>query len=187
MSARPKERLEIRLAGSGGQGMILAGIILAEAAAIYDGLDAVQTQTYGPESRGGATKAEVIVSRTGQEIDYPKVTSPDVVLAMNQESYDKYSGGLGQGSVVVVDSGFVEKTKEGPAKVYPLRITDVAIEAAGRAIVANIVALGAIVGLTGVVSREAITQAVLARVPKGTEEMNKKALEAGFAAVASLR
>ena len=167
-------RYEIRLAGSGGQGLILAGIILAEAAGIYDGKFVCQTQSYGPEARGGASKAEVVISDA--EIDYPKAIRPDVLLAMNQKSLDVFLNDLKPGGLLLVDADLV---KEAPAnRVLALPFTRIAGEL-GRVMVANIVALGALVQLTGAVSLESLTAAVLARVPKGTEDLNKKALAAG--------
>ena len=178
-------RFEVRLSGSGGQGLILAGIILAEAASIYEGKEAVQTQSYGPESRGGASKSEVVIS--SEEIDYPKVTSPDLLLAMMQEACDKYIRDVKPGAIVILDETLVESwPKDLQAKIYPLPLTMIAQEASGKTIVANIVALGAIVALSGIVSKEAVEKAVLARVPKGTKEMNKKALYAGFEAAEKL-
>lgn len=177
------DRYEIRLSGSGGQGLILAGIILAEAASIFEGKEAVQTQSYGPESRGGASKSEVVIS--GTEIDYPKVTSPDMLLAMTQEACNKYIGDLKESGTAILDSFFVENAPKSP-NVVAIPLTTIAKETTGKTIVANIVALGAIVALSGVVSKEAIEKAVLARVPKGTEEMNLKALNAGFAAVSGV-
>src|SRR5512136_3011541 len=94
-------RTEIRLAGEGGQGMILAGIILAEAAAIYDGKMAVQTQSYGPEARGGASKSEVVIA--DGEIDHPEVLSADVVVALSQEAYNKYAVCIKPGGLLIVD------------------------------------------------------------------------------------
>ena len=171
-------RFEIRLAGEGGQGMILAGIILAEAAAIYDGKNAVQTQSYGPEARGGASKAEVIIS--DGEIDYPKVVGADVLVAMSQEACDKYFSSLKKGGILVVDEEKVGRVPTTRAVKVP--ITRLAIEATGKTITANVVALGLLVGLTKVVAREALEKAVSVRAPKGTEEMNRAALSAGFAA-----
>lgn len=179
------ERTEIRLTGAGGQGLILGGIILAEAAAIYDGLNAIQTQSYGPEARGGASKAEVIIS--SEEIDYPKVTSPDILLAMNQEAFMKYSAGLKPDGVLIIDSTYVETEPPKSGKFYSIPITDIARTEVGRTIVANIVAMGVIVGLTGIVSPEALEKAVLRRVPRGTEELNRKALEAGFKAAETVK
>jgi 2-oxoglutarate ferredoxin oxidoreductase subunit gamma len=171
-------RYEIRLAGEGGQGMILAGIILAEAAAIYDGKNAVQTQTYGPEARGGASKAEVIVS-VG-EIDYPKVIGANVLVAMSQEACDKYFSSLKKGGTLIVDEEKVGRVPTTRALKVP--ITRLAVESTGKTLVANVVALGLLVGLTQVVTREAVEKAVTARAPKGTEEMNRAALAAGFTA-----
>jgi len=169
-------RYEVLLAGRGGQGLILAGVILAEAAATYDGKNVAQTQSYGPAARGGACKAEVVIS--DEEIDYPKVTEADLLLVMSQEACDKYCQNLAGGGVLIVDSILVDQVSI--AHAYRVPITKIAEEATGRCLTANIVALGLIVGLTGVVSREAIESAVAARAPKGTQELNLKALHAGL-------
>jgi 2-oxoglutarate ferredoxin oxidoreductase subunit gamma len=171
------QRIEIRLAGEGGQGMILAGVILAEAAAIYDGKNAVQTQVYGPEARGGASKAEVIIS-TG-EIDFPEVIAADVLVALSQEACDKYASNLKKDGLLIVDKDQVGRVPLTSAVRAP--VGQIAAAATGRAITTNVVTLGLLVGLTGVVSRSALEQAVIARAPKGTEAMNLAALAAGFA------
>ena len=168
---------QIVLSGTGGQGLILAGIILAEAA-VLDGKQAIQTQSYGPEARGGASKAEVIIS--DEAIDYPKVLDADVLLAMSQEAFNKYGAGIGAAGSLIVDSTFVRELKETPAKLVSLPITKAAKEELGRDMFANIIALGAIVGLTQTVSRESLVAAVLARVPKGTEDKNTQAIDIGF-------
>jgi 2-oxoglutarate ferredoxin oxidoreductase subunit gamma len=170
--------MEIRLAGEGGQGMILAGIILAEAAAIYDNKNAIQTQSYGPEARGGASKAEVIIAQG--EIDHPEVIAADALVAMSQEACDKYASNVKKDGILIVDQERVGRVPSNRAIKVP--ITRLAQESSGKSITANVVALGVLVGLTGVVSRQAIISAVAARAPKGTEEMNKSALSAGFAA-----
>jgi 2-oxoglutarate ferredoxin oxidoreductase subunit gamma len=172
-----EERIEIRLAGEGGQGMILAGIILAEAAAIYDGKNAIQTQSYGPEARGGASKSEVIIG-TG-ELDHPEVINADALVALSQEACDKYASGLKKDGVLIVDTEKVGRVPVNNAVRIP--ISRIALEKTGKSITANVVALGVVVALTKVVSREAIQKAVLARAPRGTEEINRTALEAGFA------
>jgi 2-oxoglutarate ferredoxin oxidoreductase subunit gamma len=177
-NGRDASRTEIRLAGEGGQGMILAGIILAEAAAVYDDKNAVQTQSYGPEARGGASKAEVIIGEG--EIDYPKVISADVLVAMSQEACDKYASALKKNGLLIVDQEKVGRVPTTRAIKAP--ITRLAVETTGKAITANVVALGVLVGLTQIVSREAIEKAVAARAPKGTADMNRAALLAGFAA-----
>lgn len=166
---------EIRLSGSGGQGLLLCGIILAEAA-ILDGKNAVQTQSYGPEARGGASKSEVIIS--DGDIYYPKVRKPDIFLALTQEAYDKYVGSISKEGVIITDQA-VEVSDVKCAKIYCLPILDTAKNDVGRIMVANIVALGTINEITSLVSPEALERAVLNRVPKGTEELNRKALVAG--------
>ena len=168
---------QIVLTGTGGQGLILAGIILAEAA-VLDGKQAIQTQSYGPEARGGASRAEVLIS--DEAIDYPKVRKADTLLAMSQEAFNQYGGAAGAGSQLIVDSTFVRELKETKAQLVSLPITRAAKEQLGRDMFANIIALGAIVGLTGTVSRESLEAAVLARVPKGTEDKNRQALDLGF-------
>lgn len=168
---------QIVLTGTGGQGLILAGIILAEAA-VLDGKQAIQTQSYGPEARGGASRAEVLIS--DEAIDYPKVLKADTLLAMSQEAFNKYAGHIGAGGSLVVDSTFVRELKETEAKLIALPITRAAKEQLGRDMFANIIALGAIVGLTETVSRQSLVAAVLARVPKGTEDKNRQAIDIGF-------
>lgn len=175
--------LQISLSGTGGQGLILAGIILAEAA-IIDGKEAIQTQSYGPEARGGASKAEVLISN--EPIDYPKVLSADILLVMSQEACNKYSGLVGPNGRMIIDSSLVWDIPEIAAKVIPLEITKMATEELGKVMVANIIALGALVGLTQAVSQEALKTAVLARVPKGTGKLNLQALEMGFDMVKEL-
>jgi len=177
------KRTEIRLAGEGGQGMILAGIILAEAAAIYDGKQATQTQSYGPEARGGASRAEVVIS--DDEIDHPEVLSADVVLALSQEAYKKFAKTIHAGGLLIIDADRVEVSADFAGVKVP--VARIAQETTGKAITANTVALGLLVGLTGVVSRDAIEKAVTARAPKGTEEMNRKALQAGFEAAEQVK
>jgi len=111
-------RTEIRLGGEGGQGMILAGIILAEAAAIYDGKNVVQSQSYGPEARGGASKAEVIIS--DEEIDFPEVIQADILIALSQEAYDKHSSDLKTGGLLIIDTENVEAVENDDAVKLPI-------------------------------------------------------------------
>ena len=172
--------LQISLSGTGGQGLILAGIILAEAA-ILDGKEAVQTQSYGPEARGGASKAEVIISN--HAIDYPKVLNADILLVMSQEACNKYHGLVSPSGQMIVDTSLVWDIPEIAAKVVSLDITRAAAEELGKSMAANIIAMGALVGLTNAVSQEALKAAVLARVPKGTGKLNQQALEIGFSMV----
>ena len=176
--------VEISMGGSGGQGLVLMGLIMAEAACVYEGRQVTQSQLYGPESRGGASRSDVIIS--DDEIDYPEVEHPDVLFAFNQLAADKFAPNLKKGGTVIYDSTFVSDPPLIEGRAYQLPITRLARERLGREIVANIVALGAITVLTGVVSREAVTRAVMGRVPKGTEEINQRALQVGFEAAESL-
>lgn len=170
---------EIRLSGTGGQGLILAGLILAEAAGVYDGHEVIQTQSYGPEARGGASRAEVIIS--DDIIDFPKVTSPDIVLIMSQQACDRYGSQVKPGGIILVDDTNVTSipTLE-DATVVTLPITDIARHDVGRQVVANVVALGALVGVTDVVTPKSMEQAIMSRVPRGTEDLNMKAFNVGL-------
>lgn len=174
-------RKEILIGGFGGQGVILASVIIGRAAAVYEGLYAVQTQAYGPESRGGASRAEVVIS--DEPIDYPKTLHPDYLVLLSQEAYDKYLPLAGDGTTVVVEeelvphrNGELEKGK----KVYALKLTEIAEETTGLSLTMNILTVGFLVGLTGILSMESAEKAVLDAVPKGTEELNLRALRKGF-------
>lgn len=171
-------RYEIRLGGSGGQGLILMGVILAEALGIYEGKYVAQTQSYGPEARGGSSKSEVIVS--DEEIDYPKAMKLDLLLAMNQRSCDEFYKDLKPDGILVVDSTFVNQVPL--SKAIRIPFTRIARERLGREVVANIVALGALTQIIPMVSQRSMEKAVLARVPKGTEKLNRQALKMGIAA-----
>ncbi|RLC61977.1 MAG: 2-oxoacid:ferredoxin oxidoreductase subunit gamma [Chloroflexota bacterium] len=175
-------RYEVRLAGTGGQGAILAGILLAEAA-VRDGKNVVQTQSYGPEARGGASRAEVVIS--DGEIHYPKVLQADITLCMSQEACDRYGKRMRRGGLLILDADHVTRAPTTRAVRVPM--TTIAQEVTGREITANVVGLGLLAGLTEIVSREALEEAVRARVPRGTEEMNLKALAAGYEVAERLR
>ncbi len=154
------------------------GIILAEAIGIYDGKFVAQTQNYGPEARGGSSKSEVIVS--DEEIDYPKAMQLDLLLAMNQKSCDEFYPDLKPEGLLIVDSTFV--TQVPTSKTFQIPFTRIAREKFKREVVANIIALGALTQLSPIISSKAVESAVLARVPKGTEKLNRDALKAGIAA-----
>lgn len=179
----PHDRFEMRLSGSGGQGMILASVILAEAIGTDYSKNVVQTQSYGPEARGGASKSDVVVSTN--EIYYPKAMQLDLLLAMTQESMDKYYSDLHSDGVLIIDSGLV--TEVPTDKYYGLPFTQLAKEEAGHVMVANVIALGAIAALTDLVTKEALINAVLNRAPKGTEDKNRKAVEIGFREAGKLK
>jgi 2-oxoglutarate ferredoxin oxidoreductase subunit gamma len=171
-------RYEFRLSGEGGQGVILASIIIAEAA-IIDGLDVAQTQSYGPESRGGASKAEVVIS--DEEIDYPKATEPQAVLVLTREAHEKYGRRLAPGAILVADADQVDGPWPQGVRLFRAPIARTAVEVTGRELATNVVAIGLITEATGVLRPDSVSTAVRARVPRGTEEMNIKALEAGRA------
>ena len=171
-----EERYEISLSGSGGQGLIFAGTILAEAVGIHDGKNVTQTQSYGPEARGGASRSDIVVSPG--VIYYPKTLKLDLLLALTQEACDTYYLKLREDGILVIDSGLVDQPPARDYKAFPF--TQVAKEKLGTAIFANIIALGTLAALTRVVSRSALIEAVKNRAPKGTLEANLKALELGF-------
>jgi 2-oxoglutarate ferredoxin oxidoreductase subunit gamma len=174
-------RHEIRLAGTGGQGVVLAGILLAEAA-VRDGLNVVQTQSYGPEARGGASRSEVIIS--DGEIHYPKVIEADVMLCLSQEACDRYSGRLRKGGLLVIDADFI--TRAPTTRAARVQMTTLAQQVTGQRLAANVVGLGVLAKLTEIVSRASLEEAIQARAPKGTAEMHLKALAAGYEAAKKL-
>lgn len=171
------KQYEMRLTGSGGQGLILAGIILAEAA-LMDNKNGVQSQSYGPEARGGASKAEVIISENA--INFPKVTVPNLILSLTQVAADKYIETIAEDGVVIADSKIVLPEGLKAGKILSVPIIKAATEEVGKSIVSNIVALGLIQEMSQMVTKESLEKAVLARVPKGTEALNKAALAKGY-------
>jgi len=173
------ERYEVRLSGEGGQGLVLAGAILAEAAGVYGGKFVVYTQSYGPESRGGGCRSDLVVS--DQPIDYPICTRLDLLLCLTQKACDKYWRLLKKGSLLLVDSRRVQQVPSGDFQVFSIPFLQTAKIKAGREGVANMVCLGVIAKLSGLVALEALSQAMRARVPQGTADVNQRALEAGYA------
>jgi len=176
---------EIRLSGEGGQGLVLAGKVLTEAAAIYEDMNATQSQSYGPEARGGASRSEVIIS--DEDIDYPKAVSIDLLLALTQESCNRYWHDLKDDGVLLVDEDAVKEPPEGSFTVYKVPIIELARTKVGKVVVANIVALGIITELMDIVSSESVEEAILTRVPKGTEELNLKAFHLGLETARALK
>jgi 2-oxoglutarate ferredoxin oxidoreductase subunit gamma len=171
-------RTEIRLSGFGGQGVVLAGIVLGRAAAVHEGRNAVLAQSYGPESRGGASCAELVLA--DGPIDYPHVVAPDLVLVLSQEAYAKYGRSRPARAVLVAEQDLVElDADEQGRRVLRAPFTAMA-EGLGRRLVLNMVALGFLAGATGVVSAEALRAAIEASVPPGTEALNLRAFEAGL-------
>ena len=171
-------RAEIRFAGFGGQGIIKSGIIVAAAASIHAGKNSVQTQSYGPESRGGACKSEVVISE--QEIDFPKLVQPDVLVVMSQAAYNDYADDIKPGGIVIIDPDMIPTQKDlGKAKIFKVPATKMA-DQLGRRIVANIVMIGAFVAITKLLDENAVKESIKENIPKGTEELNLAAFEKGY-------
>ena len=169
-------RTDIRLAGSGGQGVVLAGVILAEAA-VLSGRNVAQSQAYGPQSRGGASRCDVVI---GTRIGFPVAAALDVLVALNRDAFQRYVADLRETGLLVTDERLVGPVGGGLWRARSLPIEATAARVAGSPLAANIVALGALAYLTGVVGPQALAQAVRARVPARTREMNIRALHAGF-------
>jgi 2-oxoglutarate ferredoxin oxidoreductase subunit gamma len=164
------------VAGFGGQGMMLAGLLIGKAAALYDGKEAVLSQSYGPEARGGASNADVIIS--DEPIDYPLVTRPDHLVAMFQEAYDRYRPDLVKDGILVIESDLVRPSAdEGPYRGIPA--TRIA-EELGRRIVANVVMVGFFSGATGLISPQAGEQSIRNTVRPRLVDLNLKAFNAGY-------
>jgi len=171
-------RFEVRIAGLGGQGIVTAGVMIGRAASVFAGKNVTLTQSYGPESRGGASKVEVIVS--DEKIDYPKVRNPSLVAVMSQEAYRKNITDLNGRAILIVDPDMVQ---EDPAnhsgRIYRVPVTRIA-EQLGKRIVANMVMVGTIIGLTNMVDTSSVEKAIAKYVPRGTEELNLNAFRKGY-------
>lgn len=166
---------EIRLSGSGGQGLILAGIILAEGA-ILSNLNAVQSQSYGPEARGGASKSEVILS--DKDINFPKVIESDILVSLTQKSFDEYIKYSKKDSIAIVDSS-IDTSNINGIKIYKVPILKTADEVIKKSMTANLVTLGVLSGITTEINKENLKFSIEKRVPKGTENININAFEEG--------
>jgi len=165
--------------GSGGQGVITAAIILAEAAVLYDNLMAVQSQSYGPEARGGATRSDIIIADS--EIHFPKVIQPNVLVCLTQQAYNKFSPIIRPGGFLITDTRFVVTERKVDARQIPLPMYQTVMDTIGKPIVFNICMLGAVVGLTGIVKSEAILKVLQNRIPAGFLKINQEALQLGTA------
>jgi 2-oxoglutarate ferredoxin oxidoreductase subunit gamma len=168
-------RHEIRFSGFGGQGIILSAVIIGRAAVMYDNKFAVQTQVYGPEARGGASMSQVVID--DEQILYPKVAIPDIYVIMSQEGFEKYGASAHESAIMLIDSTLVHSRPK--CKYIEVPATGEA-KATLKVIVANIVMLGALVSATHVVSEESLKKAILDSVPKGTEDLNLKAMQLGL-------
>lgn len=174
----------IRLCGAGGYGLIQAARILAEAAAIYDNKNAAESCSYGPEARGSASRAEIIIS--DEAIDYPKAKTIDFMVALTQQAYDKYRKDLNPNATAVVDST-VDLGNPGESwQVYRVPFTEMAAKLDPQFPLINMIALGFFAKVSSIISSTSIRQAILARIPKKSEEMYLKAFEIGLGAEAEI-
>jgi 2-oxoglutarate ferredoxin oxidoreductase subunit gamma len=171
-------KFEARLSGEGGQGVVLGGAILAEAAILHEGRFAVQSPTYGSRVRGGPTKVDVIVS--DQEIVYPRATAIDVFLSLAQMSFDRFCTDLTPKTIILVDQNLVPNVSANQHRVFRYPFVEVAKRELGNEILGNIMALAVMAELTGVVSRQALWRAIQARVPEKYLELNRRAMDRGF-------
>ncbi len=172
------ERCRMVFSGSGGQGVITAAIILAEAAVLHEGLTAVQTQAYGAAARGGATRSDVIISDT--TINFPKVNQPNVLVCLTQEAYNKFFDIIRPGGLMITDTRFVQTQLKVDAIQRELPMYETVMEKVGKPIVFNICMLGAVIGLTGLVKPASVMQVLERRIPSGFLDMNRQALELGL-------
>lgn len=167
----------IVFSGYGGQGVVTASIILAEAAALHSGLNAVQTQTYGPEARGGATRADVIISEA--PIHHPKVLHPHILVCLTQLAYNKYAGIIRPGGLLLVDKQFVKIERRVEARQREVDMFQTVMEEIGNPIVFNICMLGVLNGLADLVAPDAIARVLAEKIPPDFLDINQKALTLG--------
>lgn len=172
------ERCRMVFSGSGGQGVITAAIIIAEAAVLYENLNAVQSQSYGAAARGGATRSDVIISDS--DIHFPKVIQPNVLVSLTQEAYNAFYPIIRPGGLLLSDTRYVKTEKKVDARQVELPMYRSVVEQIGKPIVFNICMLGAVVSLTQLVKPESIMQVLESRIPAGFLDMNRNALELGM-------
>ena len=172
------ERCRMVFSGSGGQGVITAAIILAEAAVLHEDLTAVQTQAYGAAARGGSTRSDVIISDS--QINFPKVIQPNVLVCLTQEAYNKFYDIIRPGGLLIMDARFVQPQLKVDARQWELPMYETVMDKIGKPIVFNICMLGAVVGLTQLVRLESIMKVLEQRIPSGFLDMNRQALELGL-------
>ena len=173
------QRCRMVFSGSGGQGVITAAIILAEAAVLYENLTAVQSQSYGPEARGGATRTDIIISDS--EIHFPKVFQPNVLVCLTQMAYNKFAPIIRPGGLLITDARYVKVERKVDARQREIPMYQTVMKEIGKPIVFNICMLGAVIKLTDLVKPESIIKALEKRIPTGFLEMNQNALELGMA------
>ncbi len=171
-------RIRLVFSGSGGQGVITAAIILAEAAVIHEGLNATQSQSYGAAARGGSTRSDVIIS--DKEINFPGVTQPNILVCLTQDAYNTYSSIIRPGGTLLTDNRFVQTTRKVDAKQIELPMYEAVMEKVGKPVVFNICVLGTLIGITEILKPESVMAAVADRVPKDFVAMNNRAFDIGL-------
>jgi 2-oxoglutarate ferredoxin oxidoreductase subunit gamma len=169
-------RRELRIAGFGGQGVVLSGQIIGQAVVVYDKKYATFTQNYGPESRGGSCTAEVVTSE--EPVGYPYVVNPDVIILLSQDAYHKYAKTIPENAQVIIDPDLIKLAPDDKHRVLTIPANQMARDM-GRVVVANVILLGFLAAVSDIVSAGALRQSILATVPKGTGDFNLKAFEAG--------
>jgi 2-oxoglutarate ferredoxin oxidoreductase subunit gamma len=173
-------RKEIRLSGSGGQGLQLIGRILAEALGVFEGKNVVQSSSYGGQVRGGSSRSDVLVSSNDEEIDFPEVMSADILLSMTQEAADEYAGMVKPDGLVILDTTFVKEPPETPGRVVQYPFTLETKKHLGTELPTNVVALAVVVCLGKLARKETLLQAISELTPEGKKEINLKALNYGY-------
>jgi 2-oxoglutarate ferredoxin oxidoreductase subunit gamma len=172
------ERCRMVFSGAGGQGVITAAVILAEAAVIIEGLNATQSQSYGAAARGGSTRTDIIISDS--IIHYPKVIQPNVLVCLTQEAYGQFSTVIRPGGLLLLDTRYVQAEKRVDARQVGLPMYKTVMDEIGKPIVFNICMLGALIKIIGLVKPESIIAILEKRIPAGFIDMNRKALELGM-------
>ena len=172
------KHIRLVFSGSGGQGVITAAIILAEAAVMYEGMEAAQSQSYGAAARGGATRSDIILS--DELINYPGVVQPNILVCLTQEAYNLYSSIIRPGGALITDSRFVQTTRKVDARQTELPMYDAVMKEIGKPIVFNICVLGALIGSTELLRPESVMKAIGDKVPKCFLDMNNRAFDLGL-------
>ncbi|MFH0780657.1 MAG: 2-oxoacid:acceptor oxidoreductase family protein [Pseudomonadota bacterium] len=171
-------RIRMVFSGSGGQGVITAAIIIAEAAVIHEGLNATQSQSYGAAARGGATRSDIIIS--DKEINFPEVTQPNILVCLTQDAYNSYSSIIRPGGTLLTDKRFVQTTRKVDAKQIELPMYEAVMEKIGKPVVFNICVLGALIGITEILRPQSVMASIADRVPTDFLTMNNRAFDLGL-------
>lgn len=171
-------RVRMVFSGSGGQGVITAAIIMAEAAVIHEGMNATQSQSYGAAARGGSTRSDIIISE--KDIDFPEVIQPNVLVCLTQDAYNSYAPIIRPGGILLTDSRYVETTRKVDAKQIEIAMYENVMEHIGKPVVFNICMLGTLVSITEVIKPKSVLASVVSKVPKDFIELNTRAFDLGM-------